>query len=80
MLMLKAANRLVCFSRVCSMCALPLTRALTHTAPSHHESNHQNGIQRQTPETCTLSTHLYIVNPEPETLKPKDLRPYRIVV
>ena len=37
---LKAANRFVCFSRVCSRCALPLTRSLTHTAPSHYEINH----------------------------------------
>ena len=51
-------------SRVCSMCALPLTRSLTHTAPSHHESNHQN-VRHPKPE-------IYIVNPELESLKPKD--------
>ncbi len=37
-------------TRVCSMCALPLTRSLTHTAPSHHESNHQN-VRHPKPET-----------------------------
>jgi len=37
-------------SRVCSMCALPLTRSLTHTAPSHHDLNHQN-VRHPTPET-----------------------------
>ncbi len=62
-------------SSVCSMCALPLTRSLTHTAPSHHDSNHQNVDTRHLSESLrfrTLSTNLYIVNPEPETLKPKD--------
>jgi hypothetical protein len=58
-------------SRVCSICGLPLTRSLTHTAPSHHDSNHQNVNTRHL-RFRTLSTNLYIVNPEPETLKPKD--------
>ena len=37
-------------TRVCSMCALPLTRSLTHTAPSHHELIHQN-VRLPKPET-----------------------------
>ena len=69
---LKAANRLVCFSRVCSMCALPLTRPLTHTAPSHHESNLIRTSDTRSLRPCTLSTNIYIVNPEPESLKPED--------
>jgi len=57
------------------MCALPLTRSLTLTAPSHHELNHQK-VRHPKPETLHPKHQplhsLYIVNPEPETLKPKD--------
>ena len=59
-------------SRVC-MCALPLARSLTHSAPLPHSTNQiirTSDTRNMRP--CTLSTHLYIVNPEPESLKPKD--------
>jgi len=55
-------------TRVCSMCALPLTRSLTHTAPSHHELNHQN-VRHPKPET--LHPKHQPLHCKPGTRKPK---------
>ncbi len=41
-------------------------------APSHHESNLIRTSDSRNLRPCTLSTNLYIVNPEPESLKPED--------
>ena len=68
---LKAANRLVCFSRVCSIRALPLSLAPSHTLLPHNTESLIRQSVTRSPRHRSLSPNLYIVNPGPGTLKPK---------
>ena len=70
-------------SRVCSMCALPLTRSLTHNAPSHHESNHQttsDNVRHPKPETLHPKHQPLHCKTGARNLKASRLRPYKTVV
>ncbi len=68
---LKAANRLVCFFHACVACVRCLSRAPSHTLLPHTTTQIMRTSDTRSLRPCTLSTNLYIVNPEPETLKPK---------
>ena len=75
----RLASRLVCFSHACVACVRCLSLAPSRTLLPHTTNQIIRTSDTRSLRPCTLSTNLYIVNPEPE-LKPKDLRPYRIVV
>ena len=73
MLMLAQGLRIVSFaSHACVACVRCLSLAPSHTLLPHTTNQIIRTSDTRNLRPCTLGTNLYIVNPEPESLKPKD--------